>query len=54
MDNCGLNKEVHAESWLVQLATGTKKRVQHWVRACAFELNGMPASTHLNFLPLGL
>ena len=29
VDKCGLNKEVHAESWLVQLATGTKKRVHH-------------------------
>jgi len=29
VDKCGLNKEVHAESWLVQLAIGTKKRVHH-------------------------
>jgi len=25
MDKCGLRKEVHVESWLVQLAIGTKK-----------------------------
>ena len=25
VDKCGLSKELHAESWLVQLATGTKK-----------------------------
>jgi len=37
----------------VQYATGTKKRVHHWVRACAFELNGMPTSSQLNVLPLG-
>ena len=49
----GLNKEVHAEYWLVQLATRVKKRVNHWVRACAFELNGIPTSTHLNVFPLG-
>lgn len=36
----------------MQLATGTKKRVHHWVRDFAFELNGMPKSTHLNVLPL--
>jgi len=35
VDKCGLRKEVHAKSWLVQLAIGTKKRVYHWVRACA-------------------
>lgn len=33
VDKCGLNKNVHAKSWLVQLATGTKKRVYHWVGA---------------------
>ena len=48
-----LDKEVHAESWIVQLASGTKKRVHHWVRDYAFELNSMPNSTHLNVLPLG-
>jgi len=52
-DKCCLNKEVHAKSWLVQLSTGTKKRVHHWVRFCEFELNGMPTSAHLNVLPLG-
>jgi len=41
------------ESWLVYLATWTKERVHHWVRAYAFELNGMPTSTRLNVLPLG-
>jgi len=29
-----------------------KKRVHHWVRAYAFDLNGMPTATHLNVLPL--
>eukprot|EP00253_Pinus_taeda_P004224 PITA_04224 len=46
VDKCGLNKEVHEESWLVQLTTGTKKRVHQ------FDLNGMPISAHLNVLPL--
>jgi len=29
LDKCGLNKEVHARSWLVQLNISTKKRVRH-------------------------
>ena len=29
VDKCGLCKEVHAESWLVQLAIGTKKIYHH-------------------------
>ena len=41
-----------AESWLVQLVFSTKKRVHHWVRACAFELNSMPTTTHFNVFPL--
>ena len=45
---------MHTESWLVQLATGTKKRVDHWVRDFVFKLNGMPKSTNLNVLPLVL
>lgn len=53
VDKCFLNKEVHAKYWLVQLATGTKKRVQHWVRSCTFDLNDMSTSTHLNVFLLG-
>ena len=53
VDKCCLNKELHAKSWLVQLVISTKKRVHHWVRSCAFELNGMSISTHLNVLLLG-
>eukprot|EP00253_Pinus_taeda_P006366 PITA_06366 len=41
VDKCGLNKESHAESWFLQLPTGTKKRVHHWARACAFDLNAI-------------
>eukprot|EP00253_Pinus_taeda_P027303 PITA_27303 len=53
VDKCGLNTEFHFESWLVHLDTGTKKRVHHWVRACTFDLNGMPTTTHLNVLLSG-
>jgi len=53
VDKCGLIKELHAESWLVQLATGMNKQVDHWVRACAFDLSHMPIVANLNVLPLG-
>jgi len=52
VEKCGLRKELHVESLLVQLATGTKKRVHHWLRACSFDLNGMPTTMHLNVLLL--
>ena len=35
------------------LDIGTKKRVHHRVRCCAFELKGMPTPTHLNVIPFG-
>jgi len=53
MDKCGLRKDMHAESWLAYLATHTNKRVLHWIKVCAFEVNGMPPATHMNVLPLG-
>lgn len=53
VDKCGLNKESHVKSWLVQLSTGTKKRVHHWVRACTFYLYDMHTTTNLNVLLLG-
>jgi len=37
----------------MQLSTDTKKRVHNWLRAYAFELNGMPTSVHPIVLPLG-
>ena len=53
VDKCCLNKEIQVECWLVQLVTGTKKRVHRCVRSCALELNGMSTLVHLNVLPLG-
>jgi len=29
MDKCFMNKQVHAKSWFVQLAIGTKRRFHH-------------------------
>jgi len=54
VDTCCLSKELHVEAWLVQLATCIKKRVHHWVRACACDLSGIPTATHLKVLLLGM
>lgn len=37
----------------MQLDTCTKNKVHHLVRSCAFDLNGMSTSSHLNVLSLG-
>jgi hypothetical protein len=44
---------VHAKSWFVQLAIGTKRKVIEDVAACPFEMNGLHKKLALNILPLG-
>jgi hypothetical protein len=46
-------KRKHANSWLVQLATGTKRKVIEVIEACPFEMNEMHTQASLNILPLG-
>jgi hypothetical protein len=43
----------HAKSWLVQLATGTKRKVVDFVSDFEFILDGQNIITNLNILPLG-
>ena len=31
VDKCCSSKEMHVESWLMQLAIGTKRSINHWV-----------------------
>jgi hypothetical protein len=48
-----LKKLKHAKSWLVQLATGTKRKVVDFVSDFEFILDGQSIRTNLNILPLG-
>ena len=43
----------HNKSWLVQLATGTKRKVSEIVEKCPLEMNGIFTYEDLNVLPLG-
>ena len=38
---------------MVQLATGTKRKVTHKLPKTAIQLNGFPTEVNLNILPLG-
>jgi len=38
--DCKLNKVKHKESWLVQLATGTKRKVVALVKECIVNVDG--------------
>jgi hypothetical protein len=48
-----LKKLKHAKSWLVQLATGTKRKVVDFISDFEFNLDGQNIRTNLNILPLG-
>jgi hypothetical protein len=48
-----LKKLKHAKPWLVQLVTGTKRKVVDCVPDFEFNLDGKNITTNLNILPLG-
>ena len=49
-----MNKSSHRKSWLVQLATGTKRKVSKVVERCPLDMDGLFTCANLNVLPLGL
>ena len=53
MDILHLEKCKLGKSSLVQLATGTKRRIHDMVRSCSTSLNGVNTSMDLNIIPLG-
>jgi hypothetical protein len=53
VDKFKLQPKQHVKSWLVQLATGTKRKVTEFFTTCKFIVNGLSTQTTLNILPLG-
>jgi hypothetical protein len=53
VDKCKLQPHKHAKPWLVQLATGTKRKVAEVIPACQFTMGEFPTQETLNILPLG-
>jgi hypothetical protein len=43
----------HGKSWLVQLATGAKRKFNEMVKSCLMDMNGLNTRVYLNILPLG-
>jgi hypothetical protein len=52
-DKCKLQPRKQTKPWLVQLATGTKRRVAKVIPACQLMLSEFPTQETLNVLPLG-
>jgi len=53
VEQCKLQPEKFKKSWLVQLATGAKRRVLEKINSCPLTLAGQPVLADLNVLPLG-
>ena len=53
VDMCKINKEKHEKPCMIQLATGTKRKVSELVKDCEIDMNGFPTKVDLNILPLG-
>jgi hypothetical protein len=53
VEKCKSRQFKHVKLWLVQLATGTKRKVTEVIPACQFVMSGLPTQENLNILPLG-
>ena len=53
VDICAFKKVKHQKPWLVQLATGTKRKVSELVEKCPLVMNGLITCVDLNVLLLG-
>jgi hypothetical protein len=51
--NLQLLRNKHGKSCLVQIATGTKRKVMELVKSCPVDMNGLSTRDELNVLPLG-
>jgi hypothetical protein len=48
-----LSRSKLGKPWLVQLATGEKRKINEMVKACPMEMNGLCTKVDLNIIPLG-
>ena len=53
VEMCTLKKSKHRRSWLVELATGIKKKVSEVVIKCPLVMDGLVTCAYLNVLLLG-
>ena len=52
MEKCNLSLKKFEKYWLVQLATGTKRKVVNYVENCNFLMSQFQIQVKLNILPL--
>jgi hypothetical protein len=52
VDSFSLHRNKHANAWLVQLSTGTKRKVVEVVEAYLIDMDGNQTQVVLNILPI--
>jgi hypothetical protein len=53
VESLHLLRSKHGKSWLVQLATRTKRKFNEMVKSCLMDMNGMNTRVDLDIFPLG-
>jgi hypothetical protein len=53
VESLHLSRSKHENSWLVKLATGTKRKVTELVKSYPVDMKGLSTKAELNILPLG-
>jgi hypothetical protein len=53
VEECSLHRKKHTKAWLVQLDTGTKRKMVEAVESCPIQMEGFRTQADLNVLPLG-
>jgi hypothetical protein len=53
VESLQLPRSKHGKSWLVQLATGAKIKVNEIIKSCLMDMNGLNTRADLNILSLG-
>jgi hypothetical protein len=53
VESLHLIRSKHEKSWLVKLATRTKRKVTELVKSCSVDIKGMSTKAELNTFPLG-
>jgi hypothetical protein len=43
----------HKKYWLVQLATGAKRKINEFVKDCTIDMNELSTKVDVNIIPLG-
>ena len=47
-----LQRSKHKKSWLVQLATGAKRKINELLKDCPIDMNGLNTKVDVNIIPL--